>query len=198
MSERWSMAQYRAYLASGGTVAPKSKDRSLASTSPAPAELSEHDEQVRFFAALEVLADRHPDLTEELEDVYATASGGIRHKGSSGRLKESGVRKGVPDIEAWIVRGDCHGLVIEMKRERGGRASPEQAARIRRLRSRGYVAEICHGWTAALAVLCGYLGVTVPASMNSDVDLILANRCARRKVARSTRRRARRRTAVHA
>ena len=172
--------------------------RRARTTPPAPAELSEHDEQVRFFAALEVIADLHPDLGEELEDVYATASGGLRHKGAGGRLKESGVKKGVPDIEAWIVRGGYHGLVIEMKRERSGRASPEQAARMRRLRARGYVAEICHGWTAALLVLCSYVGVGVPASINSDVDRVLASRCARRKVARSTRRRLRRRSATHA
>jgi hypothetical protein len=53
--------------------------------------------------------------------IYAIPNGGFRGKASAGRLKAEGVLKGVSDlhIPEW-------NLWIEMKREKGGRLSPEQ------------------------------------------------------------------------
>lgn len=181
-TERWNVAQYRAYIAQRQAAQP------AANTPAARQDPSEFDEQVRFFAFVDLLGERQPDLAEALLDVYATANGGKRHCGEAGKLRASGVRRGVPDIEVWIPCGGHHGMVLEMKAARSGRATPEQKARIERLRARGYRAEICHGWIAAARCLCDYLNLPVP----DHAEIAVEQRLTAARTLRKQRRRQRR------
>lgn len=175
--ERWNIAQYRDYLAGRETAGD-----ARAATRPHRQTTTEFDEQVRFFAFVEILGGRHPGLADALLDVYATANGGKRHRGEAGKLRASGVRRGVPDIEVWIPRDPFHGMVIELKAAHSGRATPEQKSRIERLRARGYRAEVIHGWMAAARCLCDYLSTPFPDDAASAVDLhLMATRGARQK-----------------
>ena len=181
-TERWDVTQYRAYLAGSyavptGVKITAQRRRSL-----------ELDEQVRFFRFVDLLGERNPHLADALVDVYATANGGKRHRGEAGKLRESGVRRGIPDIEIWIPCGGYHGMVIELKAARSGRATPEQWSRIERLRARGYRAEICHGWIAAALSLCDYLSIALP----DDVERAVECRMTVARAARKKRRRERR------
>ena len=175
-TERWDIAQYRAYLAGGHAVSTGVK-----TTAPRRRSL-ELDEQVRFFSFVDLLGERNPHLADAFLDVYATANGGKRHRGEAGKLRDSGVRRGVPDIEVWIPCGCYHGMVIELKAARSGRATPEQRSRIERLRARGYRAEICHGWIVAARCLCDYLSISFPEDAELAVECrVMVARKARKK-----------------
>lgn len=177
---RWNLDEYRAHLAA--TAGAKSMQESRRARAQ-----PEYDAQVRFFAGVDILAELYPAHAADLEDVYATANGGKRHRGEAGKLRAAGVRRGVPDIEAWIPVAPYHGLVIELKAPRSGQATKEQKARIARLRKRGYRAEICHGWQRATAVLCEYLGVAVPPDFEQRIEARLHLRHAMRRWARRQR-----------
>ena len=134
---------------------------------------------------VDLLGERNPHLADALLDVYATANGGKRHRGEAGKLRDSGARRGVPDIEIWIPHGGYHGMVIELKAARSGRATPEQRSRIERLRARGYRADICHGWVVAARCLCDYLSISIP----DDAELAVECRVMTARAARKKRRR---------
>lgn len=89
--------------------------------------------------------------------VFAIPNGGSRNKREAARLTAQGVKKGVPDLFIPRAAGKFHGLFIEMKREKGGRLSPDQAEWIALLRREGYAAYACHGFDNARAVIDRYL-----------------------------------------
>lgn len=140
----------------------------------------EYDAQVRFFVLVEWLAVKHPERAGELEDVWATSNGGKRPRGEAGRMRESGQRKGVLDIECLVPRGGAHGLLIEMK-SAVGKATPEQVARMERLQGRGYAVHLARSWQEAGKSLCGYLGLPWPADADIRVELRLAARAGERR-----------------
>uniref|UniRef100_I2Q042 VRR-NUC domain-containing protein n=1 Tax=Desulfovibrio sp. U5L TaxID=596152 RepID=I2Q042_9BACT len=121
---------------------------------PKPAKRSEHEEQALVVARAEALAPSVP----ELRMLFAIPNGGHRHKAVAGKLKDEGVRRGVPDLCLAVPCESHHGLWIEMKAA-GGRASDEQETWIGALRAQGYRAEVCVGADAAWGVICEYLGI---------------------------------------
>ena len=114
----------------------------------------EHREQVRLFVWARGEAGRRP----ELGLLFAIPNGGARSAVTGMRLKEEGVRRGVPDMMLPVARGGFHGLFIELKA--GGKARPtkEQVLWLTALAERGYRAVVCHGAGEAQAVLLEYLG----------------------------------------
>jgi len=97
---------------------------------------SEHAEQVTFVAWFRA---QYPDVR-----IFAIPNGGIRHKVTAQQLKAEGVASGVPDlyIPVWH-------LWIEMKRQKGGRLSPEQKDWKAYLEACGDTVFVCKGWEAA-------------------------------------------------
>ena len=69
-----------------------------------------------------------------------------------------GVKAGVPDLFLPVARGAYHGFFIEMKRETGGKVSPEQKEWHQRLIGQGYAVMVCHGCEEAVSALNDYLG----------------------------------------
>lgn len=147
----------------------------------------EYDAQVRFFVLVEWLAELHPANAGELEDVWATSNGGKRPRGEAGRMRESGQRKGVLDIECLVPRGGAHGLLIEMK-SAVGKTTLEQAARMERLQGRGYVVHLARSWQEAGKILCDYLGLPWPVNAEVQVELRLAARARARRTERTVQR----------
>lgn len=76
--------------------------------------------------------------------IYAIPNGGYRGKAAAGRLKAEGVLKGVSDLHvpAW-------NLWIEMKREKGGRLSPEQKSWGEYVEALGHTFIVGHGFDDA-------------------------------------------------
>jgi hypothetical protein len=76
-------------------------------------------------------------------------------------LKRRGVKAGVPDnfIFNKPPKKEAQGLVIELKRKKGGRVDPEQDAWLQRLKKHGWHVAVCHGIDEAIQVLreLGYL-----------------------------------------
>jgi hypothetical protein len=72
--------------------------------------------------------------------IFAIPNGGYRSMTTAGKLKAEGVIAGIPDlfVPAWL-------LWVEMKRQKGGRVSPEQADWIEYLEGVGYTCLVCPG-----------------------------------------------------
>lgn len=73
------------------------------------------------------------------------------------RMKAQGLRSGVPDICLALPVGGMPGMYIEMKRGSGGKVSENQQKWIDRLRSVGYVVEVCYGAEEAKEAINNYL-----------------------------------------
>ena len=108
----------------------------------------------------ETLFDWHKKMTGEypvLRLMHHIPNGGSRNPVEARNLRMQGVKAGVPDIFLPCARKGYHGLYIELKRQRGGRVSPEQRQMIADLREQGYKVEVCAGFDAAREVIEEYL-----------------------------------------
>lgn len=74
-------------------------------------------------------------------------------------LLKMGYSSGTPDI--WILepKGKYHGLIIELKKVKGGRISEEQIGWLEELNLRGYRACRCNGAGEALTVVTEYMSL---------------------------------------
>ena len=72
--------------------------------------------------------------------IFAIPNGGYRSMTAAAKFKAEGVSAGIPDlfVPAWR-------LWVEMKRQKGGRVSPEQADWIEYLEGVGFTCIICPG-----------------------------------------------------
>ena len=84
--------------------------------------------------------------------VFAIPNGGGRTKMTAMTLKEEGVLAGVPDLCIPSLK-----LWIEMKKEVGGKVSPEQVFVMKYLTEHGYNCHVANGCTEAKAVFIKYL-----------------------------------------
>ena len=95
---------------------------------------------------------------EELKLLYHIPNGGKRNVREAARLKQEGVRAGVPDIHLPIAKGMYMGLWIEMKAP-GGKLTGNQKAWKRQLETWGHKVIVCYGWEQAKNEILGYLEV---------------------------------------
>lgn len=114
---------------------------------------TEASEQMALFEWAEWEAAKYP----QLRFMLAIPNGGSRHILEAMNLKKQGVKRGVPDIFLPVSKGGYHGMFIEMKRIKGGKASNDQIDYIMFLRSEGYKAVICNGWLDAKDEIEEYL-----------------------------------------
>lgn len=129
----------------------KSEKRRFKATKPEKFSASEHNEQVALFNWFQIC---HTDIAHLL---MAIPNGGWRNKITGYRLKQEGVRPGVPDLFLAVPKSPYAGLWIEMKRKFGGRVTTYQQNMIHALRRAGYAAEVCQGWEAARDAIENYL-----------------------------------------
>lgn len=106
----------------------------------------EHSEQVSLMKWW-ALACHSFGLDERT--LFAIPNGGERNVIVAKRMKDEGVRAGVPDLFlAWSDR-KYGGLFIELKKPKGGRVSDAQKLYIELLNESGYKAVVCKGWIEA-------------------------------------------------
>ena len=105
---------------------------------------SEHYEQVRFVGKFAIL---YPGVR-----IFAIPNGGHRGKVTAAKMKQEGVRRGVPDlyVPAWK-------LWVEMKRIKGGSVSPDQKDWHEYLRGIGDTVLVCRGSDEALLLVAKFL-----------------------------------------
>lgn len=113
----------------------------------------EHDEQTALIDWTMLQCGRWP----ELKLFYHIPNEGKRTPAAARRLKQEGMKRGVPDNCLPVAKGGYHGLYIELKRVSGGRPTPEQLQWIEDLNAQGYLAVICKGWEEAARVIERYL-----------------------------------------
>lgn len=92
----------------------------------------------------------------ELKLLHHIPNGGKRNRATAARLKEMGVKPGVPDLCLPVARNGYAGLYIEMKYGRG-RPTEKQKEWIRALTDQGYRAVVCCGGVEATQELEDYL-----------------------------------------
>jgi len=113
---------------------------------------SEHDEQVALFKWAAIREGEIP----ELRYLFAIPNGGHRHIAVATRMKEEGVKPGVPDLCLPVSCGSHHGLYVEMKAA-GGRVRPIQQEWHAFLRIQGYCVKVAFDWMQARDVILAYL-----------------------------------------
>ena len=73
-------------------------------------------------------------------------------------LKQAGcLQAGIPDIQIPLPSGPYHSLWIELKKEKGGKVSPEQQAWLSMLERHGHKAVIASGAGQAIEAITQYL-----------------------------------------
>ncbi len=91
--------------------------------------------------------------------IYHVPNGGQRHKLVAIKLKEQGVKAGVPDLVLPMARGGYFGLYLEFKATAPNDAavSASQHAWIHQLNEQGYLAIVCRGHFDAMEQIRAYL-----------------------------------------
>jgi hypothetical protein len=120
--------------------------------------VTEHDHQARAFS----WAKDHIDDFPELDDLFALPLGGWRPKSTCQRLKEEGVKAGLPDVCLPIPLNGCGALYLELKRPDGKRPTRVQEDWHRRLRLRGNRVEVVWSWADLIMTVLDYLGYAIP------------------------------------
>jgi len=115
----------------------------------------EHNEQVALFNWARCAEEQHPELAV----LFAVPNGGARNVVTGQRLKQEGVKRGVPDVWLPVARCGYHGLVIELKAGKG-RPTREQVRWLKDLEAQGWLALVCVGAEAARCVISSYLSET--------------------------------------
>ena len=114
---------------------------------------TEAQEQITLMNWAALQSGKYP----ELKLLYHVPNGSSRSKAEAGRLRAEGVKAGVPDLCLPVPRGKYHGLYIELKRQRGGRASDNQVEWLDALSKQGYQVALCRGWETAAEMILKYL-----------------------------------------
>lgn len=115
---------------------------------------NEAEHQMNVIAWSQLHRDEYPVL----KLLHHIPNGGKRDKVEAKRLKQQGIKPGIPDLCLPAARGEYHGLYIEMKTE-NGRLTDEQKWCGEQLLEQGYFWEVCHGWESAVRVLEWYLSL---------------------------------------
>ncbi len=87
---------------------------------------------------------------------FAVPNGGYRSPTTAARLKDEGVRAGVPDWLLPVASAGFNGLAIEFKRPKG-KASPEQVAYMDLLVKEDWLVVVCTDHEAAARTVDDYL-----------------------------------------
>lgn len=115
---------------------------------------TEADEQTALFRWAAYNRVKYPAL----DLLYHIPNEGKRSTITGYRLKEQGMRPGVPDICLPVPNVRYTALYIELKRRNGGKVSENQRSWIAALNRAGNRAVVCHGWDEAREEIERYLG----------------------------------------
>ena len=113
----------------------------------------EDTEQIHLMRWCVFMETRWP----ELKTIYHIPNEGKRGISNGAKLKEMGMKPGMPDICLPVPRCGFAALYIEMKRV-GRKPSKNQLERIKDLIDAGNCCAICEGADAAIEVITAYMG----------------------------------------
>lgn len=115
----------------------------------------EEVEQAELFEWIRANQVKHP----ELRWVYGSLAGIRLSPPLALKAKKQGNRKGICDICIPCARRGYHGAYIELKRQAGGKLSPEQVEFMAFLESEGYYKSVAKGAAHAKEIIKFYLGI---------------------------------------
>jgi hypothetical protein len=118
-----------------------------------PPAQTEYAEQTALFRMAQIYARQYP----ELRFLNGSLNGVRLTIGQAVKCKKIGMRKGFPDLNLPVKRGEYPGLYIELKRVKGGRIETEQREWREFLLSQGYAHHFCKGADEAWKVILEYL-----------------------------------------
>lgn len=119
----------------------------------------EEIEQITLFRWAEFAQAQH----EELKLMYHIPNEGKRSAVTGARLKQAGLRAGVPDVCLPTAHGGYIGLYIEMK-VKPNKPTENQKQWLRALRTAGHFTAVCYSWEEAKNLIEEYLSLppTIP------------------------------------
>ena len=106
--------------------------------------LSEHQVQSLLFEWAEICKNKYKGI----ETMYAVPNAGKRSKSAGARLKEEGLKSGVPDICLPVPKGLYAALYIELKVSKN-KPTKSQLEWIEKLNKFGNMAVVCYGFDEA-------------------------------------------------
>ena len=100
---------------------------------------------------------------EELKLMYHVPNEGKRSAVTGARLKQAGLKPGVPDVCLPTAHGGYIGLYIEMK-VKPNKPTDNQKQWLRALREAGHFVAVCYTWEEAKDLIEEYIGLppTIP------------------------------------
>jgi hypothetical protein len=128
--------------------------------------VDEHTEQVNYFKMLENLRGKYTQLIL----AHSIPNGGLRNKAVAKKLKDEGVKSGVPDIFIPIPKDGYHGLYIEMKKTKQWHISDNQKFWLNYLNEIGYCAIVCRGAIEAFESTKNYLDGSIPVTETYNIS----------------------------
>ena len=104
---------------------------------------------------------------EELKLMYHVPNEGKRSAVTGARMKQAGLKSGVPDVCLPTAHGGYVGLYIEMK-VKPNKPTENQKQWLRALREAGHFTAVCYTWEEAKNLIEEYLGLplTIPKGEN--------------------------------
>lgn len=115
---------------------------------------SEDTEQMSVMDWARWNQNAHP----ELELLHHCPNGGSRNKAEAVKLKQMGVKAGIPDLCLPVPMGVYSGLYIEMKYDTG-RLEDSQKKMLKALAAAGHYCTVCYGAEEAIRVLQEYINL---------------------------------------
>lgn len=112
----------------------------------------EQTEQISLFRWAEFAENKYP----ELRLMYHVPNEGKRSVVAGNRLKQAGLKPGVPDIVLPVARGGYIGLYIELKYGRN-QTTDNQKVWLRDLRCQHHLTAVCYGWEQAKDLIETYM-----------------------------------------
>jgi hypothetical protein len=118
-----------------------------------------NEEYFEQIAVVQYLQAKYPKV------LFTASAGGMRTSiGTAIKMKKMGYRRGCPDLIIFepinCITGlnKYHGLLIEMKKKKGGTVSLEQKEFLQLAEERGYKAIVCEGAAEAIVEIDNYFG----------------------------------------
>lgn len=123
-----------------------------------PRKYEEADEQAKFIEWVRWASRYQSDIYPMLRLMHCSLNGVKLTIRQAVKAKQQGMLKGVSDLLLLVPRQGKHGLLIEMKSEKG-KLSSEQLRFLRDVTDLGYSAHVCYSAKEAVDVVMSYYGV---------------------------------------
>lgn len=132
---------------------------------------SEDTEQITVIQWARYQWARYP----ELELLHHCPNGGSRNKAEAVKLKQMGVKAGMPDLCLPVPKGKYAGLYIEMKYDKG-KLRDSQKEILHKLADIGHYVAVCYGAEEAIKVLEEYCRLLPLDTGNKENEMKYGNR----------------------